>query len=89
MFYSFYSDSPVGQLLMTSDGQNLTGLQMNKQRYNHITENWQYFYRPNNGLTIIVRAKSRALPDWHLNRKVVNFSKKYGGFCRPFLMANI
>ena len=40
MFYSFYSDSPVGQLLMTSDGQNLTGLQMNKQRYNHIAENW-------------------------------------------------
>ncbi len=40
MFYSIYSDSPVGQLLMTSDGQNLTGLQMNKQRYDHIAENW-------------------------------------------------
>lgn len=36
MFYAFYNDSPVGRLLMISDGLNLTGLQMNKQRYNQI-----------------------------------------------------
>lgn len=40
MFYAFYNDSPVGRLLMISDGQNLTGLQMNKQRYNHIAVDW-------------------------------------------------
>lgn len=40
MFYAFYNDSPVGRLLMISDGQNLTGLQMNKQRYNHIAADW-------------------------------------------------
>ncbi|MCI5634267.1 MAG: methylated-DNA--[protein]-cysteine S-methyltransferase [Alphaproteobacteria bacterium] len=53
MFYSFYSDSPVGQLLMTSDGQNLTGLQMNKQRYNHIAENCLQ----NNDLPIFLQTK--------------------------------
>lgn len=40
MFYAFYNDSPVGRLLMISDGQNLTGLHMNKQRYNHIAADW-------------------------------------------------
>lgn len=40
MFYAFYNDSPVGRLLMTSDGQNLTGLQMNRQRYNNIAADW-------------------------------------------------
>ena len=40
MFYSYYPNSPVGELLMTSDGSNLTALQMNTQRYNHIQNNW-------------------------------------------------
>ena len=40
MFYALYNDSPVGQLLIISDGQNLTGLQMNQQRYNHIAADW-------------------------------------------------
>ena len=36
MFYDIYSDSPVGRLLLLSDGENLTGLQMEGQRYKHI-----------------------------------------------------
>ena len=36
MFYDIYSDSPVGRLLLLSDGESLTGLQMEGQRYNHI-----------------------------------------------------
>ncbi len=53
MFYSFYSASPVGRLLMTSDGQNLTGLQMNKQRYNHIADDWAQ----NDDLPIFLQTK--------------------------------
>lgn len=33
MFYMFYEKSPVGRLLMTSDGENLTGLSMQNQRH--------------------------------------------------------
>ena len=40
MFYSYYPNSPVGKLLMTSDGQNLTSLQMNTQRYNRLQSDW-------------------------------------------------
>lgn len=33
MFYSAFYDSPVGKLFMTSDGINLTGLWIKKQKY--------------------------------------------------------
>ena len=33
MFYSSYYNSPVGRLLLASDGANLTGLWIEKQKY--------------------------------------------------------
>lgn len=33
MFYSDFYTSPVGKLFMTSDGTNLTGLWIEKQKY--------------------------------------------------------
>ena len=33
MFYSSYYNSPVGKLLLASDGTNLTGLWIEKQKY--------------------------------------------------------
>lgn len=33
MFYSAYYDSPIGKLLLASDGKNLTGLWIEKQKY--------------------------------------------------------
>lgn len=33
MFYSAYYDSPIGKLLLASDGENLTGLWIEKQKY--------------------------------------------------------
>ena len=33
MVYLCYYNSPVGRLLMSSDGENLTGLWLEKQKY--------------------------------------------------------
>ena len=33
MLYSAYYNSPIGRLLLASDGKNLTGLWIEKQKY--------------------------------------------------------
>ncbi|MDO4162685.1 MAG: methylated-DNA--[protein]-cysteine S-methyltransferase [Pseudomonadota bacterium] len=38
MFYTFYENSPVGRLLISSDGENLTGLSMKEQCFGRMTE---------------------------------------------------
>ncbi len=43
MFYDIYKDSPVGRLLLLSDGKNLTGVQMEGQRCSHIEKNWEQY----------------------------------------------
>lgn len=64
MFYTFYNNSPVGRLLMISDGQNLTGLQMNKQHYSHISEDWI----KNENLPVFLQTEHR-LDDYWSDKK--------------------
>ena len=82
MFYSYYPNSPVGKLLMTSDGQNLTSLQMNTQRYNRLQSDWimqddlEIFNQTRQWLNDYWQGKKLSLKDLTLKPQGSDFRQK-------------
>lgn len=82
MFYSYYQNSPVGKLLMTSDGQNLTALQMNTQRYNLLQSDWikqddlEVFHKTTQWLNDYWQRKKPPLKDLALKPQGSDFRQK-------------
>ena len=84
MLYSAYYNSPIGRLLLASDGKNLTGLWIEKQKYyaDTVPDDIQerFSLRRANGLINIFRVKIRLFPSCRWLPAAENFGRRYGKF---------
>lgn len=86
MFYSAFYDSPVGKLFMTSDGINLTGLWIKKQKYpagidpRDVREKktCRFLFKPPGGWINIFKNKTRQSANCLWLPKAENFVKRSG-----------